>query len=223
MTSMISACAARILGNEHSVLYVGRSAVPSDDEFFAERVSIPPGQPVSVISLSGGLRARLILPTLHPIAHGYVEVMRDGEIEPIAFLDLTVLSPAHDAEVWKAMYDLQHEDEVFYLFLLMMPCMAAYFREVGAAALIRAMRFRPSCGLTGHEQAGVFQAFVDGLRAERGVGICVMRQDNHSAPLLFMHIGALLRFGGTFYTPLDKAELGPVNTNCEDHRLPGRS
>lgn len=207
MHRMNDTVAARLMGNEHSQLYVGQGPVLTDEEFSSKRHAVPPGYPVRRFELAGGYKALLAVPTLQPVSHGYAEVLREGEDVPVASIDLAILSPAHDAQVWNAMHELQHDDEAFFLFLLFMHCMAETFKELGAATLIWGIRFRPSCGLTGPEQARVFQSFMDGLRAERGVGISVMRQDNHSAPLLLMNLGATMRFGGTFYTPLTKGEL----------------
>lgn len=82
----------------------------------------------------------------------------------------------------------------------------ATFDTLGPVALVWRMQFRPSTGLTGREQAALFQAFMDGMRAQHGVRLAVMSQDNHSAPLLLMELGANLRFGGTVYTPLTMRE-----------------
>lgn len=109
--------------------------------------------------------------------------------------------------MWATMRgELEHDDEVFLLFFLLMHSMAPMFREIGPGALIWRMHSRPSAGLSGSQQAQIFQA-MDGMRARHGVGLAVVRQDNHSVPLLLLDLGATLRFGGTFYTPLTKEEL----------------
>lgn len=209
---MIDATAARILGNEHSQLYVGRAAVASDEEFFNRRMPIATGYPVRVFPLADGLWMRLAVPPLQPVSHGCAEVSRQGEDTPIAYLDLAIFDPAGTEQMWEGLRELQYEDEAFFLFFMFMQCLDRVFKSLGPAALIWGMQFRPSAGITGPEQAQVFKAFMDGLRAERGVGLSVMRQDNHSAPLLLMDIGAALRFGGTVYTPLTREELRDAGT-----------
>lgn len=92
--------AAPLMGNEHSQLYVGQGPILTDDEFSSKRHAVLPSHPVSCFELAGGYKAVLAMQTLQPVSHSYAEVLREGEDVPIACIDLAILCPVHDAQVW---------------------------------------------------------------------------------------------------------------------------
>lgn len=200
--------AQRILGNEHSQLYVGASAARTDEEFDAESLALPANFPWQDLQLTDGMYARVAITSAQPMALGSAQVMLRDEDQHVAELYFGILCPANERQMWEPVQGQQEPyDEVFLFFFLMLHCASAAFSELGPVALIWQMQFRPSAALSGTAQARIFKAFIDGLRRQFKVGLAVMRQDNHSAPLLLTKLGATLRFGGTFYTPLGKDEL----------------